>query len=342
MLQKSYDLISSKVLRGRLSVLLVLITLVLFVIIFLGIVATSPQTNLEIVSLTNQTYSGVEYSLFYPSQGSNFPLIIFLSGIGGMDTTNTHTFARMSYACLVLAATPTNLSNAKNYIMNEKNNLEAILPFIFNSQTFPITINQSKVGIFGVSGGGNCALLFNDTRIKATVAYQPYYAIPPVLNRAPVFIITTSDDSVAPYYTNGLRFYNNISSPKIIADIVGYNHYQFPQTLYRYVKDWFNYYLDGNTTGLSDLANISSDSSIDKQSSEKVLSSENPKSPIILLFIVLALLVIFLFAANLIARKHRATKILALRVAYATLSVNQMIKAALISILLVNAWVVQI
>ena len=106
-------------------------------------------------------------------------------------------------------------------------------------------------------------MLVNDSRIKATVAYQPYYAIASSQNVVPVLIVTTSNDATAPYNDNGLKFYNEINSTKLMFDIIGYSHYEFPQIIYRCSSDWFSAHFAANVTASNDLEQFLSSPQID-------------------------------------------------------------------------------
>ena len=134
--------------------------------------AVSPSTSASTYSVITANYSGILYDLYCPSKFSG-SLVILAGGIqgdkkylGGWETV----LAQNGYAVLGFSTKAEDLEHVAQYAYGCINNIQTLLPFVFNASQFPISINQNSVSLVGMSGGGAAVLSISDPHIKAVVA----------------------------------------------------------------------------------------------------------------------------------------------------------------------------
>jgi len=203
------------------------------------------------------TYQNIPYQLFYPSTGTNFPLIIMASGIAGDYKFINDTAASIATYGFATLAFTTNASMIQNiatqYIPQCRANLNYLISFALNEAAFPITINESRIGVWGFSGGGASVLGLDNSYVRVIVAQCPYYvAGVSSVNDVPVLIVSGSIDGTAPY-SHGLSYYNEMQSGRLLVDISGMNHDAYNANAEVYEVAWFDYFLNGNETAKATL-----------------------------------------------------------------------------------------
>lgn len=225
--------------------------------------------NYTSFGLYNQTY----YNLYYPlNYSGNLPLIIQFGGYSGIDNGLANLMedsplcghlASEGYAVLefgynsggtIPEASQTCLRILKG----------TILPWVEND-SFPLTIDRSKIALCGHSAGASAALGIASSNIASSIALNPYYPsttlVPEVQNTNPTLILTGQNDILVPYHDNGTTYYNGLVAPKAILDITGGDHnlgvgiFDFNTAgtvpTLKYVVAWFDATLKENSTAAS-------------------------------------------------------------------------------------------
>jgi predicted esterase len=219
----------------------------------------------EIVKTTHSGYSvitsnylGVPYDLYYPSNFSG-SLIIFAGGTVGDKRYFSGwaaTLAEARYASLAFSTKPEGLQQVPRYVNDCRNNIQTLLPFVFNASLFPISIDENSVSLVGMSGGGATVLSFNDTRIKAIVSICPYYVTNlSVDNTCPVLIITGENDTICPSDMDGQVYYNELEPDKMLIEQAEVGH-DLNAVGWEYLIDWLDYFAKNDTSVYSTLTNV--------------------------------------------------------------------------------------
>ena len=217
--------------------------------------------------MTDGVTNGVTWRIYYPQNFSGDPpVLIMLMGIGGgFNSYMGPLFASNGFCAIepYMPVYPSYENGSLNFAEFFDTALvrePIIADFVF-SQSFPLTVDKSKVALIGASAGGGCVLMFNDSRVNATVAMIPYYlAGYPIINQTPIILTCGENDTTAPYATMGLTFYNSLDDPKMIINEKNSGHSIY--TGERYYIAWLNYYLYGNSTAYSFIQNVGSDTTI--------------------------------------------------------------------------------
>ncbi len=220
-----------------------------------------PEKSIKVVT---SSFSGVSYDLYYSSNFSG-SLVLFAGGILGHKQYCSgwaSILAEEGYGVLTFSTPPEDLNNVPRYVENCKSNIETLIPFIFDTEVFPIPINQESISLVGMSGGGAATLSLNDTRIKTSVAICPYYVDnTSVENNSPVLIITGSDDYIAPSDSHGLEYYEELNPNKMIIEQAEVGHDMSPIG-WKHLVAWLDYHLNEDNTALSILASAEDDPEI--------------------------------------------------------------------------------
>ncbi|MEJ2240713.1 MAG: hypothetical protein P8Y18_01015 [Candidatus Bathyarchaeota archaeon] len=216
------------------------------------------------IKVITSSYSGVSYDLFYSSNFSG-NLVLFAGGILGHKQYCSgwaSILAEEGYGVLTFSTPPEDLDNVPRYAENCKNNIETLLPFIFDTSVFPIPINEESISLVGMSGGGAATLSMNDTRIKTSVAICPYYIDnSSVDNVSPVLIITGSDDYIAPSDSHGLEYYEELNPNKMIIEQSDVGHDMSPIG-WKHLVAWLDYYVNDDYSAFSTLTSAEDDPEI--------------------------------------------------------------------------------
>jgi hypothetical protein len=228
------------------------------------IINSSPQTNPAFTVITS-LYQGIPYDLYCPSNFTSGPLVILAGGILGEKHYLKgwgETLANEGYAALAFSTKSEDLQHVPNYVNDCRNNIETLLPFVFDESLFPIPIDQDNVSIVGMSGGGATTLTINDTRIIAEVAVCPYYTEEAeIKNVCPTLIVTGETDPIAPPITNGEIYYNELEPDKMIAEQAGVGHDISPVG-WKYVVAWLDYCTTRDDIAYSTLTSVDNDPGI--------------------------------------------------------------------------------
>jgi hypothetical protein len=232
--------------------------------------STSPSVEAlpSVLCKSNLSFDCVNFDLYYPDSGSNFPLVVYSAGAGGGKSDDINyavDLARNGYCCLW---SDTLGGNASTYEAASKANTEKLFSMIFNTTTFHavtgLRIDALKVALTGGSSGGGAMMAINDSRVATIIGIVPYYSasLPPVENSQPVLICCGQSDSTSPYDTNGLVFYNSKVQNRMILERVGYAHDYGAG--YSYELAWLNWLFKGNETALDYILGVGSDSSVSR------------------------------------------------------------------------------
>lgn len=243
-------------------------------IALLGMVATSQQKAVSpgaspstspSYRILSSNYSGIPYDLYYPSNFTSGPLVILAGGILGEKHYLrgwAETLAEHGYVALAFSTKPEDLQHVPDYVDDCQQNIQTLLPFVFNDSLFPVSINQSAVSLVGMSGGGATVLSLNDTRIKAEVAVCPYYIDDlAVNNTCPALIVTGEADPITPPDTNGEVYYEELAPSKMIAEQVGVGH-DISSVGWKYVLAWLDYCAVNDNAAYSTLTSVANDPGI--------------------------------------------------------------------------------
>jgi len=228
-----------------------------FILALTLIIVVTPTTTADPYTYTQTTgvINGTYYSMWFPDDQTNVPLIIASPGIGGVLSNIPYDyFASRGYAVLGF--------NDSNYIIWEiaishfHNNIQNLVEWTFNDD-FPFSVNKSAVGLYGWSCGGGAVLSINDSRLKGIVANEPAYVKGFVAsNNIPVLITSGTNDDVAPYSSNQAIYYNALNMPKMLIQV---NAIHQSNAGIAYSEAWFEWLLRGNGTALDFINNVSSD-----------------------------------------------------------------------------------
>jgi dienelactone hydrolase len=220
-----------------------------------------PQTTDKPYTVITANYSGVSYDLYCPSNYSG-SLVIFAGGILGHKQYLAGwapVLAEEGYAVLTFTTPAEDLDHVPRYVDNCKNNIQTLIPFVFDETLFPIQVNNKSVALVGMSGGGATVLAMNDTRIKTTVAICPYYINNScVENSSPVLIITGANDTICPPDTNGLAYYNELEPNKMLIEQTDVGHDMGPAGWTDLVA-WLDYFANDDTSAYPILTNVNND-----------------------------------------------------------------------------------
>ena len=207
------------------------------------------------IKVITSSYSGVSYDLFYSSNFSG-NLVLFAGGILGHKQYCSgwaSILAEEGYGVLTFSTPPEDLDNVPRYAENCKNNIETLLPFVFDTTVFPLPINEESISLVGMSGGGAATLSLNDTRIKTSVAICPYYIENSSANNvSPVLIITGSDDYIAPSDSHGLEYYEELNPNKMIIEQAEVGHDMSPIG-WEHLVAWLDYQVNDDYSAFSTL-----------------------------------------------------------------------------------------
>ena len=219
------------------------------------------DANNSSIHMITSSYSGVSYDLYCPSNFSG-SLVIFAGGILGHKQYSAGwatILAQEGYGVLAFSTPPEDLNNVPRYVNNSRNNIQTLLPFVFDTSIFPLPINEEFVSIVGMSGGGAATLSLNDTRIKTSVAICPYYIDnSSAENSSPVLIITGSNDYIAPSDSHGLAYYDELNPNKMIIEQAEVGHDMSPVG-WEHLVSWLDYHVYDDTSAYSNLINCEQD-----------------------------------------------------------------------------------
>jgi len=215
-------------------------------------------------------YNGTYYNLFFPlNYSGSLPLIIQFGGYLGVshdlgnlaeDAPLCDYLASAGYAVLEFGyETGGTIPEASRTCLEDLTG--NLLPWV-KSDSFPVTIDKSKIGLCSHSAGASAALGFVSPDVASSVALTPYYPsaslVPEVQNIIPTLILTGQNDTLCPYSTDGVAYYNGLVAPKAILDITGGDHnlgvgvFDFntagTNATLKYVTAWFDATLKGNST----------------------------------------------------------------------------------------------
>ena len=195
-------------------------------------------------TVITSNYSGVHYDLYQPANFSG-SLVILAGGTLGDNRYLSgwaETLAEAGYASLAFSTSPASLQQVPWYVENCRNNLQTLLPFVYDESLFPLSIDKNSVALVGMSGGGATVLSVNDTRIKATVSVCPYYVNNSLVdNTCPVLIITGANDEICPHDTHGQVYYDELKQDKMIIEQAEVGH-DINSAGWEYLIAWLDYY----------------------------------------------------------------------------------------------------
>jgi len=215
-------------------------------------------------SVITSDYLGIQYDLYEPANFSG-SLVILAGGILGDKRYLVgwaETLADAGYASLAFSTQPEGLDNVPRYVNNCRNNIQVLLPFVFDASAFPIAIDESSVSLVGMSGGGATVLSVNDTRIKTTVSVCPYYVSnSSVDNTFPILIITGANDTICPPEKHGQLYYDELDQDKMIIEQAKVGHDINPVGWEELIA-WLDYYARNNPSVYSTLTSVNSTTGI--------------------------------------------------------------------------------
>jgi fermentation-respiration switch protein FrsA (DUF1100 family) len=219
------------------------------------------------------SYNGTYYNLYFPlNYPGNLPLIIQFGGYAGIghglanlmeDAPLCGHLASEGYAVLEFGYESGGTIPEASQTCLEV--LEGtILPWV-ESDSFPLTIDKSLVGLCGHSAGASAVLGLASSNVASLVALTPYYLstslVPQVQNSVPTLILTGQDDTLVPYHDNGTAYYDGLVASKAILDIAGGDHnlgvgvFDFNTkgtvATLKYVTAWFDSTLKSNSTAVN-------------------------------------------------------------------------------------------
>jgi hypothetical protein len=220
------------------------------------------QTSSKLYTVVTSNYSGVSYDLYCPTNSTG-SLVIFAGGILGHKhylAGWAPILAERGYAVLTFSTPREDLNHVSRYVSNCRNNIETLLPFVFDADLFPVSIDPDCVSIVGMSGGGATVLALEDSRIQTTVAICPYYLDgSSVDNNSPVLILTGSDDTICPHDTHGLVYYDEIQPDKMILEQDGVGHDMSP-VAWDLLVEWLDCFGHSDADDYSRFTSFSGDS----------------------------------------------------------------------------------
>lgn len=218
-------------------------------------------------------YNGTYYNFYFPLNYSGNPLLIIQFGGYAGNSNGLANLEEDSPLCGYLASqgyavlefgypTGGTIPEASRTCLEVLTG--TILPWI-ESDSFPLTIDKSRIGLCSHSAGASAALGLASPSIASSVALTPYYLstslVPEVQNTVPTLILTGQSDTYVPYHDNGTSYYNGLVAPRAILDIAGGDHnlgvgnYDFntagTAATLKYVTAWFDATLKGNSTAVN-------------------------------------------------------------------------------------------
>ncbi len=230
----------------------------------------TPTTGYQYNFTAFGLYNGTYYNLFYPlNYSDNPPLIIQFGGYAGSssglanleeDSPLCGYLASRGYAVLEFG-----YDSGGTIPQASKTCLEVlqgtILPWVTND-SFPLTVDKSKIALCGHSAGGAATLGLNSSKIASCVSFAPYHLstslVPQFQNIVPTLILTGQNDTLVPYYDNGTAYYEGLVASRAILDITGGDHnlgvgnFDFntagTNATLKYITAWFDATLKGNQT----------------------------------------------------------------------------------------------
>ena len=209
-------------------------------------------------SVITSNYSGVQYDLYQPSNFSGSLVILAGGTLGDKRYLSgwAETLAEAGYASLAFSTKPEGLQQIPRYVDNCRNNIQTLLPFVFDASIFPIAIDENSVSLVGMSGGGATVLSVNDTRIKASISVCPYY-VPnsSVDNTCPVLIITGANDTICPTDTHGLVYYDELEQDKMIIEQAEVGHDIHPVG-WEHLIAWLDYFAKDDPSVYSTITSV--------------------------------------------------------------------------------------
>jgi len=222
----------------------------------------SPEVTVETpelgYSVLTSNYSGVQYDLYQPANFSGSLVILAGGTLGDKRFLSgwAETLADAGYASLAFSTPSASLEQVPRYVDNCRNNLQTLLPFVFDASLFPILVDENSVSLVGMSGGGATVLSINDTRIKATVSVCPYY-VPntSVDNPCPVLIITGSNDTICPPEEHGDVYYEELKQDKMIIEQADEGH-DINTVGWEHLIAWLDYYAKEDPSVYSILSSV--------------------------------------------------------------------------------------
>jgi hypothetical protein len=247
-----------------------------------------PSSGYEYNYTSFGLYNGTYYNLYFPlNYQGDLPLIIQFGGYSGInhglanlmeDAPLCGHLASEGYAVLEFGYESGGTIPQASQTCVEV--LEGtILPWV-ESDSFPLNIDKSKVGLCGHSAGASAALGLALNSVASLVALTPYYLstslVPQVQNIVPTLILTGQEDFVVPYYHNGTAYYDGLVASRAILDITGGDHnlgvgvFDFNSegtaATLKYVTAWFEATLKSNPSAanLFTLSSLKGDSGVNK------------------------------------------------------------------------------
>jgi hypothetical protein len=224
-----------------------------------------PISTSATYKILSSEYSNISYDIYVPANYTSGSLVILAGGILGEKHYLKgwgETLANNGYAALAFSTKSQDLKHVQNYVDDCQENIETLLPFVFDNELFPISINQSAVSLVGMSGGGATVLSINDTRIEAEVAVCPYYIDDlAVENTCPTLIITGEADPITPPATNGEVYYDKLVPNKMITEQAGIGH-DISGVGWKYTMAWLDYIETSDNNAYSTLASVVNDTEI--------------------------------------------------------------------------------
>jgi len=223
-----------------------------------------PLSTEPLYSVITSNYSGVEYDLYCPSNCSG-SLVILAGGVLGDKhylSGWAENLANAGYASLAFSTPAESLDHVPRYMDNCRENIQTLLPFVFDESLFPIPIDENSVALVGMSGGGATVLSLNDTRIQTTVSVCPYY-VPnsSVDNTGPVLIITGVNDDICPPDTHGQIYYDELEQNKMLIEQAEVGH-DLNSVGWEHLIAWLDYYAKNDPTAYLTLASVYNNSGI--------------------------------------------------------------------------------
>ena len=248
---------------------LLCICFVIFLLIEVALQTLQPkieagETAEPLYSVITSTYSGIPYDLYYPSNCSG-SLVILAGGILGEKhylSGWAENLAAAGYASLAFSTPPESLQQVPRYVNNCRQNIQTLLPFVFDASLFPISIDENSVSLVGMSGGGAAVLSFSDARIKAVVSVCPYYvAGSSVDNSCPVLIITGANDKICPPDMHGQIYYNELEQDKMLIEQAEVGH-DLNSVGWEHLIAWLDYYAKNDASAYSTLTSVDDNAGI--------------------------------------------------------------------------------
>jgi acetyl esterase/lipase len=256
------------------------------------------EYNFTAFGLFNETY----YNFYYPlNYSGNLPLVIQFGGYAGIgnglanleeDSPLCGHLASQGYAVLEFGyETGGTIPEASQTCLEVLQG--TILPWV-ESDSFPLTVDKSKIALCGHSAGGSAVLGLASKMVASSIALTPYYLstslVPQIENIVPTLILTGQSDTLVPYHDNGTAYYNGIVASRAILDIargdhnLGVGNFDFntagTAATLKYITAWFDATLKGNTTAANFFTPnyLAGDSGVDVYQLDITTLSPSPSS----------------------------------------------------------------